>query len=118
MRAAAGLLAVAVAGSAEAQWTPRPTATPRPAPTASPTPSPTPRPVITATPRPTATPSPVVSPTPETVLPIVREFVLFTGAALLKPAPGEALRFAAGGEFVVFIRFEGELLPCRVVRIR
>ncbi len=125
MRGAAGVFAVGLgvgallAGvhGAVGQWTPRPTPTPRPVPTATPTPTPTPRPVVTATPRPTATPSPAGSSTPETV-PVIREFVLFTGAALLKPAPGEAIRFATGGEFVVFVRFEGELFPCRVVRIR
>ena len=100
------------AGTAAAVWptpVPRPTATPRPAAT------PTPRPVATATatPRPTAT----ASPTPETSLPVVREFVILTGAALATPQTGQPLRFATGGDFVVLVRLDGELIPFRLVRV-
>lgn len=94
------------AGTASAVWptpVPRPTATPRPAAT------PTPRPVVTATARPTAT--------PETSLPVVREFVLMTGATLVKPAVGQPIKFSTGGEFLVMVRFDGELLPFQLVRV-
>ena len=100
------------AGTAEAVWptpVPRPTATPRPVAT------PTPRPAATATatPRPTAT----AAPTPETSLPVVREFVILTGAALATPQPGQPLRFATGGDFVVLVRLDGDLVPFRLVRV-
>ena len=101
-----------VSGTASAVWptpVPRPTATPRPAAT------PTPRPVATAT----ATPRPVATavPTPETSVPVVREFVILTGAALATPQPGQPLRFATGGDFVVLVRLDGELIPFRLVRV-
>lgn len=101
-----------VSGTASAVWptpVPRPTATPRPAAT------PTPRPVATAT----ATPRPVATavPTPETSLPVVREFVLMTGATLVKPAVGQPIKFSTGGEFLVMVRFDGELLPFQLVRV-
>ena len=97
-----------VSGTAAAVWptpVPRPTATPRPAAT------PTPRPAATATatPRPTAT--------PETSLPVVREFVLMTGATLVKPGVGQSIKFSTGGEFLVMVRFDGELLPFQLVRV-
>ena len=100
------------AGTAAAVWptpVPRPTATPRPVAT------PTPRPAATATatPRPTAT----AAPTPETSLPVVREFVILTGAALATPQPGQPLRFATGGDFVVLVRLDGDLVPFRLVRV-
>ena len=100
------------AGTAAAVWptpVPRPTATPRPAAT------PTPRPVATAT----ATPRPVATavPTPETSLPVVREFVLMTGATLVKPGVGQPIKFSTGGEFLVMVRFDGELLPFQLVRV-
>ena len=99
-------------GTAAAVWptpVPRPTATPRPAAT------PTPRPVATAT----ATPRPVATavPTPETSVPVVREFVLMTGATLVKPAVGQSIKFSTGGEFLVMVRFDGELLPFQLVRV-
>ena len=95
MRRAAWLLAVAMAGSAEAQWTPRPTATPRPVPTASPTPTATPRPAFTATPRPTAMPSPGTTPTPAPGLqaPLLRLRV--APIRLARPAVGEPVRCSA-----------------------
>ena len=101
-----------VSGTASAVWptpVPRPTATPRPAAT------PTPRPVATAT----ATPRPVATavPTPETSVPVVREFVILTGAALATPQPGQPLRFATGGDFVVLVRLDGDLVPFRLVRV-
>ena len=101
-----------VSGTAAAVWptpVPRPTATPRPAAT------PTPRPVATAT----ATPRPVATavPTPETSVPVVREFVILTGAALATPQPGQPLRFATGGDFVVLVRLDGDLVPFRLVRV-
>ena len=101
-----------VSGTASAVWptpVPRPTATPRPAAT------PTPRPVATAT----ATPRPVATavPTPETSLPVVREFVLMTGATLVKPGVGQPIKFSTGGEFLVMVRFDGELLPFQLVRV-
>ena len=104
------------AGTASAVWptpVPRPTATPRPAAT------PTPRPAATSTPRPvaTATPRQVVTPTPETSIPVVREFVLMTGAVLVKPAVGQPIKFSTGGEFLVMVRFDGELVPCQLVRV-
>ena len=98
------------AGTAAAVWptpVPRPTATPRPAAT------PTPRPVATAT----ATPRPAVTPTPETSVPVVREFVLMTGATLVKPGVGQSIKFSTGGEFLVMVRFDGELLPFQLVRV-
>ena len=107
-----------VSGTAAAVWptpVPRPTATPRPAatPTPRPTPTPTTRPTVAAT----ATPRPAVTPTPETSLPVVREFVILTGAALATPQPGQPLRFASGGDFVVLVRLDGELIPFRLVRV-
>ena len=107
-----------VSGTASAVWptpVPRPTATPRPAatPTPRPTPTPTTRPTVAAT----ATPRPAVTPTPETSLPVVREFVILTGAALATPQPGQPLRFASGGDFVVLVRLDGELIPFRLVRV-
>ena len=107
-----------VSGTASAVWptpVPRPTATPQPAatPTPRPTPTPTTRPTVAAT----ATPRPAVTPTPETSLPVVREFVILTGAALATPQPGQPLRFASGGDFVVLVRLDGELIPFRLVRV-
>ena len=107
-----------VSGTASAVWptpVPRPTATPQPAatPTPRPTPTPTTRPTVAAT----ATPRPAVTPTPETSLPVVREFVILTGAALATPQPGQPLRFATGGDFVVLVRLDGDLVPFRLVRV-
>ena len=101
-----------VSGTAAAVWptpVPRPTATPRPVAT------PTPRPAATAT----ATPRPVATavPTPETSVPVVREFVILTGASITKPAVGAPIRFSSGGEFVVLVRFGDELVPCQLVRV-
>lgn len=103
MRRAAWLLAVAVAGSAEAQWTPRPTATPRPVPSATPTSTPTPRPVVTATPRPTATatprpaatPAPGVTPTPAAGVQTPLFRLRVAPIRLARPAVGEPLRCSA-----------------------
>lgn len=95
MRRAAWLLAVAMAGSAEAQWTPRPTATPRPVPSATPTPTPTPRPVVTATPRPTATPATTVTPTPAVGLQTPLFRLRVAPIRLARPAVGEPIRCSA-----------------------
>ena len=106
-----------VSGTASAVWptpVPRPTATPQPVatPTPRPTSTPTPRPTVAAT----ATPRPAVTPTPETSVPVVREFVLMTGATLVKPGVGQPIKFSTGGEFLVMVRFDGELLPFHLVR--
>lgn len=105
MRRAVWLLAVAVAGSAEAQWTPRPTATPRPVPSATPTPTPTPRPVVTATPRPAATatatprpaatPAPGVTPTPAAGVQTPLFRLRVAPIRLTRPAVGEPIRCSA-----------------------
>jgi len=47
----------------------------------------------------------------------VREFVILTGAALATPQPGQPLRFATGGDFVVLVRLDGELIPFQLVRV-
>lgn len=110
------LLTLVVTLSAEAQWVPPPTA--RPTATRRPTVAPT------ATVRPTAVPTGVpatATPRPPSACPppAMREFVFVPGIPLNAPVPGESLRFADGGEFLVLVRFAaaGEI-PFRLVRIR
>jgi hypothetical protein len=101
-----------------AQWTPQPTATPRPRPTATPTPRPVATP--TATPRPVATPSPSPTPGCPTCPPApLREFVFIPGIPLNAPQPGQPLTFPDGTEFIVLVKFSyaGEV-PFRLVRVR
>ena len=43
--------------------------------------------------------------------------MILTGAALSLPQPGQTLRFASGGDFVVLVRLNGELIPFRLVRV-
>lgn len=109
------LTVLGMAISAEAQWVPP---TPRPVATRTPTPRPTPRPTAAPTGVPaTATPTP--APTGSCPPAYTREFVFAPGIPLNAPVPGESLRFADGGEFIVLVRFAaaGEI-PFRLVRVR
>ena len=40
-----------------------------------------------------------------------------TGATLVKPGVGQPIKFSTGGEFLVMVRFDGELLPFQLVRV-
>lgn len=106
MRLAGWLVVVAVAGVAEAQWTPRPTATPRPIsrPTATPRPTIPPTPTRSPAPTPTRTPASTPTPLPTGVPPCDRtpllRLSLDPSLALGPPAIGKAL--IAGPGLVVF----------------
>ena len=63
------------------------------------------------------TPPPRATSTPETGPSVVREYLILTGARVDLPPVGQPVRFSSGGDFIVLMRFGGELYPFKVVRV-